>query len=117
MQPDMFTIENIIGDIIFISFKDKSMLNHVGIDLECGHFKVLGYDHLGLWIEHPGLYIVNANSEEKETPSVSDKNQEHIEANIFVHWSNIKTLMHYPDRKGFDFPSEFNRDIGFKIKE
>ena len=49
--------------------------------------------------------------------AVARQTKEHIEANIFVHWSNIKTLMHYPDRKGFDFPSEFDKDIGFKIKE
>ncbi len=51
----MFKTEDVIGDIIFISFHEKSFLNHVGIDLECGHFKVKGYDGLGLWVEHPGL--------------------------------------------------------------
>ena len=113
----MFKTEDVIGDVIFISFRDKSMLNHVGIDLECGHFKVMGYDHLGIWVEHPGLYsIIAEDSDDKPLPEEKQK-KEHIEANIFVHWSNIKTLMHYPNRKGFDFPSEFDKDIGFKIKE
>jgi len=25
--------------------------------------------------------------------------------------------MHYPDRDGYDFPSEFDKDIGFKNKK
>ena len=113
----MFTTENIIGDIVFISFQNKSMLNHVGIDLECGHFKVLGYDHLGLWVEHPGLYVVDNEDQDGKPLPPGKESKEKIDANIFVHWSNIKTLMHYPDRKGFDFPSEFDKDIGFKIKK
>ena len=113
----MFTVENIIGDIVFISFQNKSMLNHVGIDLECGHFKVLGYDHLGLWVEHPGLYIFNGESQDGKPLPAGKESKERVDANIFIHWSNIQTLMHYPDRKGFDFPSEFDKDIGFKIKE
>tara|TARA_Y100000996_G_scaffold375402_1_gene326170 strand:+ start:52 stop:393 length:342 start_codon:yes stop_codon:yes gene_type:complete len=113
----MFTTENIIGDIVFISFQNKSMLNHVGIDLECGHFKVLGYDHLGLWVEHPGLYIFNGEGKDGKPLRSGKESKEHVDANIFIHWGNIQTLMHYPDRKGFDFPSEFDKDIGFKIKE
>ena len=46
-----------------------------------------------------------------------EEDKEHIDANIFIHWSNVRTLMHYPNRKGFDFPSEFDKDIGFKINE
>jgi len=113
----MFKTEDIIGDVIFISFHDKSILNHIGIDLEFGHFKVMGYDNFGLWVEHPNLYsVILEDSNGKPLPPGKEK-KEHIEANIFVQWSNIKTLMHYPNRKGFDFPSEFDKDIGFKIKE
>ena len=112
----MFKTEDIIGDIIFISFTDKSTLQHVGIDIEFGHFKVKGYDHLGLWVEHPNLFnLISEDSNGKPLPPGKEK-KEYIEANIFVHWSNIKTLMHYPNRQGFDFPSEFDKDIGFKIK-
>ena len=113
----MFKTEDVVGDVIFIAFHDKTMLNHVGLDLECGHFKIMGYDNFGLWVEHPNLYsVILEDSNGKPLPPGKEK-KEHIEANIFVQWSNIKTLMHYPNRKGFDFPSEFDKDIGFKIKE
>tara|TARA_Y100000996_G_C22428761_1_gene604710 strand:- start:91 stop:426 length:336 start_codon:yes stop_codon:yes gene_type:complete len=111
----MFTTQDVIGDVIFIAFNDKTMLNHVGLNAECGHFKIMGYDNFGLWVEHPNLYILTSEDESETLSEEEDK--EHIDANIFIHWSNIRTLMHYPNRQGFDFPSEFDKDIGFKINE
>ena len=113
----MFKTEDVIGDVVFIVFHDKTMLNHVGLDLECGHFKIMGYDNFGLWIEHPNLYQIISEDIDGKPLSPGKEQKEHIEANIFIHWSNIKTLMHYPNRKDFDFPSEFDKDIGFKINE
>ena len=113
----MFKTQDVIGDVVFIALHDKTMLNHVGLNSECGHFKVMGYDNFGLWVEHPDLYIVTAEDDTGNPLPAGEEKKEHIEANIFIHWSNIKTLMHYPNRKGFDFPSEFDKDIGFKIKE
>ena len=52
----MFKIEDIIGDIVFISFRDFSKLNDFGITSNSGHYLVKGYDHFGLWVEHPNLY-------------------------------------------------------------
>ncbi len=40
-----------------------------------------------------------------------------IAANFLITWDNILTIMHYPDRKGYDFPSEFEKSIGFEIPE
>ena len=40
-----------------------------------------------------------------------------IAAIFLVQWGNIKTMMHYPEREGFDFPSEFKKEIGFKFKD
>ena len=54
----MFKTQDIIGDVIFMAFNDKKMLNHVGLNIECGHFKIMGYDNFGLWVEHPGLFVV-----------------------------------------------------------
>ena len=113
----MFKTQDVIGDVIFIAFNDKTMLNHVGLNVECGHFKIMGYDNFGLWLEHPNLYIISNENDEEGVLKPEGKEKEHIEANIFIHWSNVRTLMHYPNRKGFDFPSEFDKDIGFKINE
>jgi len=43
--------------------------------------------------------------------------RESIDANFLISWDNIKTIMHYPDREGYDFPSEFDKNIGFIVKK
>ena len=65
-----------------------------------------------MWVQHPGLIINN------DTTSVETNQEQYIKEGVFlVMWNQINTLMHYPNRQGFDFPSEFDKDIGFKIKE
>ena len=51
----MFTTQEIIGDIVYVSFADKERYKDIGLDLQSGHFKILGYDNIGLWVEHPYL--------------------------------------------------------------
>ena len=100
----MFTTEKIIGDVVYISFADKERYKDIGIDKLAGHFKILGYDNIGLWVEHP--YMLESKSTNKK-----------IKSNFVIKWDNVKTIMHYPGRKGYDFPSEFDKNIGFIIRK
>ena len=43
--------------------------------------------------------------------------QEEIDAVFMVHWDNINTMMHYPNRKGYDLPNQFRKKIGFNLKK
>ena len=51
----MTNLDEIIGDIIFISFADLERFKDIGITSPSGHFLLKGYDQMGLWLEHPGL--------------------------------------------------------------
>ena len=53
MKEDFYTIEFIVDDVVFVSFKKN--LKSVGINYNEGYFKVKGHDSLGLWLEHPGI--------------------------------------------------------------
>ena len=100
----MFKTENIIGDIVFISFINVEDFKYIGIS-KSGHFLVKGFDQLGVWVLHPGLITKN------------DKIEKHIkEATFLIMWNQIATIMHYPNRDGYDFPSEFDKQIGFSNK-
>ena len=113
----MFNNEQIIGDIVFISFNDSKRYNDIGLSSAYGHFLVLGYDNIGLWVSHPGLFISHFEDEKgKPLPDIK-KYKEQIKSSFLVTWGNIKTIMHYPDRDGYDFPSEFQKNIGFKFKK
>ena len=110
----MFKIEDVVGDIVFISFRNFEKLKDLGINASSGHFLIKGIDHIGIWLAHPGIIIAKTeDGSGKPIPEEKIK-KEKIEANFLVTWDNINTLMHYPDREGYDFPSEFEVDIGFK---
>ena len=112
----MFTTEDIIGDIIYISFRDKNRYSEIGVSGDV-HYKVLGYDNFGIWVKHPWLEKTITVDKHGKPIRTDDVVHKEIDSNFLILWSNILTLMHYPDRKGFDFPSEFNKKYGFKIKD
>ena len=113
----MVKIDNIIGDVIFLSFRDVERMQEIGIEEISGHYMLKGYDQLGLWLEHPGIQIQHME-DEKGRPLPSDKQTtEEINAIFMVHWDNVNCMMYYPNRKGFDFPDQYRKKIGFRFKE
>ena len=110
----MFTVENIIGDIVFLSLRDTSFLTKLAIPEQLSHFKVVGQDQLGLWVEHPKLTFKYTKDKSGKTVPEDEQKTETVDAVFLIAWGNIDTVMHYPNRKGFDFPSEFDKEIGFK---
>ena len=104
----MTNLDNIIGDIVFISFRDIERYSELGINKKSGHYIIKGYDQLGIWVEHPNLLVLYNNVKNKE---------EKISADFIVTWDNINIIMHYPGRIGYDFPSEYDKKIGFKISK
>ena len=59
----MFTLENIIGDIVFVSLRDKSFLSKIAIPEDLNHFKIMGQDQLGLWVEYVKKILDDTNQE------------------------------------------------------
>ena len=97
----MFKTEDIIGDVVFVSLVNEQDFKQIGIT-KSGHYLVKGIDHIGLWLQHPGITTDN-----QEITS-------YIKDGVFlVMWNQINTIMHYPNREGYDFPSEFDKEIGF----
>ncbi len=110
-------LDDIIGDVIFISFKDTKRMQEIGIQEPSGHYKLKGYDQLGLWLEHPGI-IIKHLEDEKGRPLLPDQqSKEEIDAIFMVHWENVNNMMHYPNRKGFDLPNQYRKKIGFSFKK
>jgi len=112
----MTNLDDIIGDIIFISFADIERFKDIGITDTSGHFLLKGYDQLGLWLEHPGILIIRSEDKTGNPLPIDEHSNEEIAADFIVTWDNVSTIMHYPEREGFDFPSEFNKKFGFSFK-
>ena len=111
----MINLDKIIGDIIFISFGDLDRFKDIGITQSSGHFLLKGYDQMGIWLEHPGIIVISSEDVTGNPLPVSKHTKENIAADFIVTWDNVNTLMHYPDREGFDFPNEFNKNFGFRF--
>ena len=105
----MFTVENIIGDIVFLSLRDTSFLTKLAISEQVSHFKVLGQDQLGLWVEHPAFQVPVI----KDGKSSGEKN---VNASMLIPWGFIASVVHFPGVEGFDFPNPFDAQIGFNIE-
>ena len=66
---------------------------------------------------HPGILIQHMEDDKGRPLPPNEQYQEEIEAIFMVHWDNVNTIMHYPNRKGFDFPDQYRKKIGFRSKE
>ncbi len=113
----MFKSQDIIGDIVFISFNDKAVFKDIGLPVDGGHFLVKGFDNIGLWLAHPGIIIKKTEDENGKPLPDNAQSEERIDGVFLVMWNQIKTIMHYPDREGYDLPSEFDKNIGFNNKD
>ena len=50
-----------------------------------------------------------------ENENYTEKNEtQKIEASILIPWGFIVSIAHFPGAEGFDFPSPFDSEIGFK---
>ena len=112
----MINLNDIIGDLIFISFGDLERFKDIGITESSGHFLLKGYDQMGIWLEHPGIIITRSEDETGNPLPVSEHTKENIAADFIVTWDNVNTIMHYPEREGFDLPSEYNKNFGFRFE-
>ena len=74
----------------------------------------MGQDQLGLWVEHPKLTFKYTSDKDGNSTTKDKQKTEIVDAVFLIAWGNIDTIMHYPSRDGYDFPSEFDTDIGFK---
>ena len=110
-------LDDIVGDVIFISFKDSMRMKEIGIQGTSGHYMLKGYDQLGLWLEHPGILIDHMEDEKGHPLPPGKQSNEKIDAVFMVLWENVNTMMHYPNRQGFDFPDKYRKRIGFIFKE
>ena len=109
----MVKLDKCIGDVLFISFCDLDRMKDVGIKRN-GHYKLLGYDQLGLWFKHPGIIIQQTEDGNGRPVPKNKQKKEQIKAHFIVRWDNINSLMHYPDRIGFDL-EQAKIKVGFQV--
>ena len=111
----MMQLEHIIGDVVCLVLRNSDSLKELNLVGPMIHLKIRGYDKMGLWIEHPGLVIVKTEDSAGKAIPLKKQIKESVDASVLITWDNIQSIMHYPNREGYDFPSEFDRTLGFKV--
>ena len=114
---DMMKIEHTVNDIVLIVLNDIGPFERVGIGMDQFYARVVGYDEFGVWLEHPNFQVV-ISEDELGKPLPPDKvTRERHNASVYIPWRNVASLVHFPNREGFDFPSPFERNVGFRANE
>ena len=107
----MMTIARTINDVVLVVLKTPEILEPIGISQEKFFAKVLGYDETGIWVQLPDFELPSRVGQDSRI-WVPESMQE-VNASAMIPWGAISTVLHFPDVKGYDYPSPFNRDIGF----
>tara|TARA_B100000700_G_scaffold48895_1_gene51603 strand:- start:254 stop:604 length:351 start_codon:yes stop_codon:yes gene_type:complete len=112
----MMQLEHIVGDVVCIVLRDPNRLKDINLNERLNWLKVRGFDKMGLWIEHPDLVVYKNEDDDGKPIPPKKRVSQRIDASVLITWDNVESIMHYPNREGYDFPSEFEREVGFKIQ-
>ncbi|MFC1543361.1 hypothetical protein ACFL4K_02335 [Candidatus Neomarinimicrobiota bacterium] len=112
----MITSE-IVGDIVQVILRDPADLATLGLEKPSLFLHVVGVDELGVWTAHPGYPVTRINDDEGKPLPAEEQIRTEVDANFLIRWEQIATIVHFPNRKGFDFPSPYEKHIGFVIPE
>ena len=108
------TTAEIVGDVVQVNLGDSEGLELLGFNSKAPFVKVVGMDELGLWVEHPRYVIVQTNDKTGKPLPEDQRVQTKLEANFMLRWDKIVTIVHFPNREGFDFPNPLDdAPIGF----
>jgi hypothetical protein len=96
------TIDEIINKTVMFMLFSSEGLEPAGIKERKFYAKVVGRDSLGLWIENPKLETTRLRDDHGIIiPPEHRQHEEHV-AYILIPWGNIRSVVHFPLRDGFD---------------
>ncbi len=107
------TTSEIVGDLVQIFLRDAGELRDIGIDQRISFMKVAGMDEFGIWVEHPNYIIKKINDPTGKPLPADQQERKQIAANFLVRWELINSIIHFPDREGYDYPNPYDVHIGF----
>ena len=96
------TIDDIINKTVMFMIFNHEGLEPAGIKERRFYAKVVGRDSIGLWIENPKLETTRLRDDGGLLiPPERRHHEEHL-AYVLIPWGNIRSVVHFPARQGFD---------------
>ena len=114
-EKQVMVTNDIVGDVVQILLREAGELANLGFDKPSHFLYVVGVDDVGIWAAHPGYAIARVNDEDGKPLPADEQIHTMVDANFLIRWEQIATIVHFPDREGFDFPSPFEKHIGFVV--
>ena len=111
----VMTMSEIVGDVVQVLLKETAELGVLGFEKTSLFLKVVGLDEMGIWVTHPDYVVVKVNDSEGKPLPPEEQVKERVDANFIIRWEQIATIVHFPNREGFDFPSPFEKHMGFIV--
>lgn len=108
-------MSDIVGDVVQVLLKETAELEVLGFEKTSLFLKVVGLDEMGVWVTHPDYMVVKVNDEDGKPLPLKQQVKEQVDANFIIRWEQIATIVHFPNREGYDFPSPFEKHMGFIV--
>jgi hypothetical protein len=99
-------IEKAINNKVLIVLFSHEGLEKAGIIDRNFYARLIGYDQIGLWIENPKFETINVRREDGSLIPVSERQKETYVADVLIPWGNVKSIVYFPNRKGFSAEEE-----------
>jgi len=114
-EKQVMETSDIVGDVVQVFLKEPEELANLGFDKPSYFLKVMGVEDIGIWVAHPGYAIARVNDEDGKPLPADEQIHTMVDANFLIRWEQIATIVHFPNREDFDFPSPFEKHIGFVV--
>ncbi len=99
-------IERAINNKVLILLFTHEGLEKAGITERNFYARLVGHDQIGLWVENPKFETTSVRREDGSLIPVEERQKEIYVANILIPWGNIKSIVYFPNRKGFNFEED-----------
>lgn len=97
-------LSEMVGDTVLLVLKNYEELQVTGITTPILYAKLTGVEPLGIWIENPRW----------ETISLGTGAPEHYRTHVLVRFEYLVSVIHFPERAGFEAPEHEIGRVGFQ---
>jgi hypothetical protein len=104
-------IDKVINDRVMLVLRDVEGLRAAGVNEHNFYAKVVGRDHIGVWIENPKFEVTRVRYEDGTIIPPERRVKEEYIANILIPWGNVRSIVYFPQRSGYDY-EEATKPLG-----
>ena len=104
-------IDKVMNDRVMLILRDVEGMRAAGVLEQNFYAKVVGRDHIGIWIENPKFEVTRVRHENGAIIPPEQRVKEEYIANILIPWGNVRSIVYFPQRNGYDY-EETTKPLG-----